>query len=94
MQPLFQVQSLSKKLHTKLAAMLLITGHFRTKLLKPSDSSDFVRQYNVNSQYFLNFLFLEILFSVEIKNFNKLRGKFLLEIKRKTLNKTNSLSAS
>ena len=84
MWPPFQVQSLSKQLRAKLAAMLLITGHFRTKLFKPSDSSDFVRQYNVNSQYFF---FLEISFSVKIKNFDKLRGKFLLEIKRKTLNK-------
>lgn len=57
MRPPFQVQSLSKQLCAKLAAMLLITGHFRTKLFKPSDSSDFVRQYNVNSQYLLDFLF-------------------------------------
>ena len=94
MPPPLQVQSLSKQLHAKLPAGLLITGHFRTKLFKPSDSSDFVHQYNVNSQYFYIFFFVEMLFSVEIKNFDKLRGKFLLEIKRKTLNKTNSLSAS
>ena len=57
MQLPFQVQSLSKQLRAKLATMLLITGHFGTKLFKPSDSSDFVRQYNVNSQYFLDFFF-------------------------------------
>ena len=45
MQLPFHVQSLSKQLRAKLAAMLLITGHFRKKLFKPSDSSDFVRQY-------------------------------------------------
>ena len=58
MRPALQVQSLSKQLRAKLAAMLLMTGHFRTKLFKPSNSSDFVRQYTVNSQYFLDFLFV------------------------------------